>query len=463
MRVLILCGSIRANISREKAVMELGSFKGSSSEFIDKAKSLIRDGIDLCNSEILSAAAMKGAIARGADIDYFPLVVLFHRRETAVFDITFPEGKENLFDDISLMDTLAIDNDKLSQLYVKIENADGVILSTPVYFGDRSSVGNKLLQITAKKRLLYNKIFGVISVGAKRNGGQETCIIYSLFEALNQNALVVGNGPPTAQYGGTAVGGRKGDVLDDTLGIETAYGVGTKVSHVSETYKKGEFLPDRINIRVDILITMDTEERFLANYIRGLTNRVRLFIPWVEFTIHEMIGSTIYRCIGCSICPVPSVTSKAAASCAIKDKDDYVENLRHYLKKSNCAIIAGLNILDYEKIIYRYQVLMERMRYIRRNDYELTDLLLAGLSYNQFGAMINPIHSIKTLTSYIRHNTTFFRSIEIFEYKGKLLNDGMDSIINLCYAARRMKAGRMKAPKPPSVYVAEGIGGYGDG
>lgn len=443
MRVLTLCGSIRAHTSQYDAVMELANAEGAVSEFIRKGKSLIRAGITLSNSEILAAATMKGAYSKGADIDYFPLVVLFHHKETSVLDLHHGLSKESAVDELAYVDTLSIVEEKLEELYSKIAEADGVILSTPVYFGDRSSVANKFLQITARKNQLQNKIFGVASVGAKRNGGQETCNIYSMIESLNQGALVVGNGPPTSQYGGTAVGGNQGDVLEDESGIDTAFGVGMKVAHVSEMYSKEKHPTNRI--RVDILVTMDTGERFLAKYLKDLTNRVEKSIPWVEFVIHELIDSTIYRCLGCTTCPVPSGNSgdsEKSTQCTIKDHDDCLEKLRLSLNGSDCAIIAGLNLLDYEKIIFRYQVLTERMRYIRRSNFELTDLLITGLCYNQFGATVNSIHTIKTLTSYIRHNTTFYKPIDIFEYNGKLLNDGKDSLIELCNAARRMKAGK---------------------
>jgi multimeric flavodoxin WrbA len=444
LRVLTLCGSIRAHTLRYDAVMELAHTKGTASEFVRKGKSLVLAGITLSNSEILAAATMKGARSIGANIDYFPIVVLFHHKESSVLDLRLRLSKESAVDELAYIDTLSIVEEKLEELYTKIAEADGVILSTPVYFGDRSSVANKFLQVTARKNLLQNKIFGVASVGAKRNGGQETCNIYSMIEALNQGALVVGNGPPTSQYGGTAVGGNQGDVLDDESGIDTAFGVGMKVAHVSDMYSKEKQPTNRI--RIDILITMDTGECFLAKYLKDLTNRVEKSIPWVEFVIHELIDSTIYRCLGCTTCPVPPENSEKTTKCTIKDHDDCLEKIRESLKGSDCAIIAGLNLLDYEKIIFRYQVLTERMRYIRRSNFELTDLLITGLCYNQFGATANSIHTIKTLTSYIRHNTTFYKPIDIFEYNGKLLNDGKESLIELCNASRRMKAGRKEIP-----------------
>jgi hypothetical protein len=99
------------------------------------------------------------------------------------------------------------------------------------------------------------------------------------------------------------------------------------------------------------------------------------------------------------------------------------------------------------------------MRYIRRSNFELTDLLITGFCYNQFGATANSIHSIKTLTSYIRHNTTFYKPIDIFEYEGKVLNDGRDSLLELCNAARRMKAGKQEITRPESPYGTGGNSG----
>ena len=81
------------------------------------------------------------------------------------------------------------------------EGFDGVILSTPVYFGSCSSgIRNFILDFD-----LADKAVGCLSVGAKRNGGQETAILQALHLAATKGAVITGNGPPTAQYGGTAL------------------------------------------------------------------------------------------------------------------------------------------------------------------------------------------------------------------------------------------------------------------
>jgi multimeric flavodoxin WrbA len=56
---------------------------------------------------------------------------------------------------------------------------------------------------------LKDKVAGAISVGASRNGGQETTISAIHQFLLIQDAIVVGDGAPKAHYGGTGVGGAK--------------------------------------------------------------------------------------------------------------------------------------------------------------------------------------------------------------------------------------------------------------
>lgn len=181
----------------------------------------------------------------------------------------------------------------------------------------------------------------------------------------------------------------------------------------------------------------------------------------MRFQVHELIDSTIYRCLACKVCPIEPTTGNTRPVCAIKDPEDYLEVLRDALADSDGVIIAGLNILDMERVIFRYQVVTERMRYFRRNNFELSDLLIGGLCYNQFGATMNAIHSIKVLTSYIRQNTTVFHPIEILEHEQKLLDTGKTALVEFCQAAKRIKAGRKLVHSQENKYLAYGeAGGY---
>jgi len=460
MSVLVLGGSIRAHKRNSEALIQMASCDGGVAEFAQAGKDMGQRGFIFSNSEILAAAAMRGAMREGAKVEYFCLKNLFPQKERGVVDLRRRMGAEPL-DELSFFDTLELHEDELTRLYDLIGQADGVVLSTPVYFGDRSSVANKFMQLTGKRGLLRGKAVGAVSVGAKRNGGQETCNIYTLIEALNQGALCVGNGPPTSQYGGTAVGGNQMHVLDDLWGLETAMGTGRKTAHTASLLSKGGEGETPGKVRVDILVTMDTEARKLAEYLRQLTSQVASELPWVEFHLHELIDLTIYRCLGCKTCPGQPATDTEGPMCAIRDPLDCLETLRREMGKSDAVIVAGLNIHEVEKVIWRYQVTTERMRYIRRNNFELTDLLMAGLCFNHFGATMNPIHSTKVLTSYIRQNTIFNRPVEILEHGGKVLDDGAKSLHEFCANARRIKAGRAAVQRPKSIYVAHGeAGGY---
>lgn len=459
MRVLTLCGSIRSSQANYGRVMELAGVEGTIEDFIKEGKRLAGQGRALSNSEIVSAAVMNGVLSRGGEVDYLPIKDLFPHMERRILQLR--DGAGNDEGDSPYIDTLSIDQAKLEDLMDRLALSGGVVLATPVYFGDRSSVANKFMQLTARHNLLRDKVFGMASVGAKRNGGQETCNLFGLTEALNQNALVVGNGPPTSQYGGTVVAGNKGQALDDAWGLQTAHGVGVKAAHVAEMYGLGLQAALQGRVRFDILVSMDTPERFFWGYLEKLFAKVALLVPWGDFHLHPVLDSTIYRCLGCKVCPANPAGADGQACCAIEDPDDALEKLRKNLRLSDCVIIAGLNLVDPLRIIYRYQVLIERMRYIRRNNFELTDVLVAALAYNQFGAKVNSLFSMKSTCSLIRHNTTIHSPVEVFEHEGAVLGDVEGQLLDLCIAARRIKHGKQRVGSPGRHYEASGIaGGY---
>jgi hypothetical protein len=123
-------------------------------------------------------------------------------------------------------------------------------------------------------------------------------------------------------------------------------------------------------------------------------------------------------------------------------------------------IIAGLNVKNHNELVYRYQVLIERTRYIRRNNFELTDKLLTAFSLNQVGEKINSLHSLKTITSYLRHNTIIHKPIEAFIYDDNVLDDGMDDFSNFVKYARIIASGKNNLKPLLTEYKEEGIGGY---
>jgi multimeric flavodoxin WrbA len=456
-KVMAFCGSIRSVLKNDHELLDICKAAKDLDTYLDGVNKLITTGTKMCNSEIIAGASLCGALSLGADLDYFSLSGLFPQSEASVFELLSSDEVGGM----ELLDTLQLDQAKLDSVLQRVKDANGLILATPVYFGDRSSVANKILQLTATQNLLSQKVMGVCSVGAKRNGGQETTNLFALYEALNQNALGVGNGPPTSQYGGTAVAGNRAHVLEDRWGLLSAFGTGQRVAHVSQIFKAGEQIQPERRVQITILVSMDTQDKLLAGYLAKLVEKASVEIPNVNFTIINLIDFTIFRCLGCSVCPVKTKKGdEISINCAIREADDVMAKLRSQLLECDGLIVAGLNLLDAKKILYRYQVLLERTRFIRRHDFELTNLMVAGLCYNQVGATVNPLHSLKANTSFLRHNTVIHKSIEIIEHQNKILKTGLDDLIAFCRNVVRFSGGKKRIKPIETYYMKEAYGGY---
>ncbi len=453
-KVLVLGGSIRANRANRSLIVDLAARSQDLADFRDNTSATLKKGTRLANSEILAGAAMVGARLAGVDVDYFPLCHLFPAKDGKAFDL-----KGGSVDDLrfSHEDTLNINKEAFEELMAGLDESRGVVLATPVYFGDRSSVANKFLQMASERQRVQDKVYGVVSVGAKRNGGQETCDIYSLYEMLNQGALCVGNGMPTSQYGGTAVGGDMGHVLQDEWGLHTAFGTGERVAQVSKIVNAGARDTSEAECELGLVVAMDTRDRRLRSHVEALAREAEAQVPGVRISVIGLVDNDIYRCLGCDSCPRGKETD--SPHCVIRDPEDFLDTVCNSFRRMDGFVMCGFNPRRLEDIVTRYQVFTERMRFIRRNDYELSNKLVAGLCYHQFGATINPIHSLKVMTSYIRHNTIMHRSIEVFDHDGQLLNDGLGELVNFCRAASLVKKGVLKITVPAASYNPYGEGG----
>jgi len=291
--ILGLVGSIRSN-HKNIDLLKGAILKSNSHNELNEHIKLL--DIIYSNSDISIAHALLGAKKYGAKIELICITDIFEHKK---LDIYYDLMNYESIDDIDEIDSLKIDDNKFKKLLEKVNNVDGIILGTPVYFGDRSSIANKFLQLTQKYKTLNNKAFGVVSVGAKRNGGQETTNIYTLQEAMAQGAVVVGNGPKTSQYGGTVWAGDVGKAINDEFGLETCFGVGRQVSQLAEIIKSGNG-ELKNKLKVTFLLTMDTKdkkyEKFLMDYINNINT------TFIDIEIYNLINDTIYRCIACNLC-----------------------------------------------------------------------------------------------------------------------------------------------------------------
>ena len=447
--ILGIVGSIRSN---HKKIDKLEEIINKSSTTKELNQNIQLSGITYSNSDISIAHALLGAQKNGADIKLMCITNIFSHAKMDIYENILDY---DTIDDIDDIDSLHIDEKALRTLLQQVEKADGIILSTPVYFGDRSSIANKFLQLTQKQNSLCNKAFGVVSAGAKRNGGQETTNIYTLQEALAQNAIVVGNGPKTSQYGGTVWAGDAGDAINDDFGLETCFGVGRQVSQLSDILKKGKTVSLKKKLKVTFLLTMDTLnkkfEKILSQYIQSIdTNEI-------DITLYNLTNDTIYRCIACNLCPSPKMMEKLQGEeypyhCVVQTSKDNMKQVQELLVNSDCIVFTGVNTKD--DLTYRYQAFMERTRFIRHDDFELTNIPAIGMLINELGATNNQIFNVKVLTSFIRHNTFFLKPIELIIHNGKTIYQ--NDFNQLIPVLKNIRSGRNKIKGMEISYKATG-------
>lgn len=302
----------------------------------------------------------------------------------------------------------------------QIKKADGIIFSTPVYFGDRSSLLHDFVRICEEEKIdLSGKVVGFISVGAKRNGGQETTNIYAIHNFTELGALVVGNGPPTSQFGGTLVGGEKGTMENDYFGIMTSIGVGRKVAQVATIVKEGSSLAKNIKSKciVDFWILEDEGSK-VKKYLEPLIKNLSIKNKEAEFKLLDLTKYNFNRCFGCSICPYEKDES---ISYKCINKTDDMKKLHSRLLESDAIVVAGLSLENVSKKNTVYQRFIERTRYIRRDNFLLTNKLVAAFSLNELSA--NSLFNLRVLTSFIRHNTVFHKGFEEYIYQDKIVAD----------------------------------------
>jgi multimeric flavodoxin WrbA len=117
----------------------------------------------------------------------------------------------------------------------------GIIIGTPVYFSNMSSLCKAFLDrwmVFRKNFDLRNKVGGAVATGSARNGGQELTLQTIHAAMLCQDMLIVSDGKPTARLGGIVVTGGKDEVAQDEQGLATLRGLGTRVAEVALLLRK---------------------------------------------------------------------------------------------------------------------------------------------------------------------------------------------------------------------------------
>lgn len=117
----------------------------------------------------------------------------------------------------------------------------GIIVGSPVYFGDMTSLCKAMFdrwRLFRKDFALSNRVGGALAVGAARNGGQENVLRSIHLAMFGQEMIVVGDGRPTSHSGATLWNNYKDDILKDEPGIATAKNLGRRVAEVARLIRR---------------------------------------------------------------------------------------------------------------------------------------------------------------------------------------------------------------------------------
>lgn len=134
------------------------------------------------------------------------------------------------------------ERDDFPQIGAKLRapNVGGIIIGTPVYFSNMSSLCKAFLDRWMTFRgtfALRNRIGGAVAVGAARNGGQELTLQTIHAAMLCQDMIIVSEGRPTSRLGGILVSAQD-DISKDEAGLATARSLGRRVAEVALLLRK---------------------------------------------------------------------------------------------------------------------------------------------------------------------------------------------------------------------------------
>lgn len=379
--------------------LQAGLARGAPFDEVYRALQGKRFERGLSNSEAATAAALWAAHQAGAKISHIGLAEHFP-----------PNGAVR----------------EPARLAAALRAADGIIVSSPVYFGDRGSLVQSLFEFIESDPLLRQdmagKIYGGLAVGAKRNGGQETTLIYQMLDMLDMGLLAVGNGhETTAQYGGTAKAGDVGTLAADAYGLETCIGTGRRVARTTALMKSsnagGAAVADRLSIH--LWLVQDSEDRRGRRYFQDWAKEFCDRDPTVDIRIFDAVSEPVTRCLACEICPT-HLGDAAEYRCIVTSADDFFVRHHGELLDADAILVGAYCPGDRASVKSVYQQFMERTRYLRRDNYIFDDLLVAPFVVSELDNRQNM--QIRMAGSMLRHHTVLHRPIMAIESEGRCLN-----------------------------------------
>ncbi len=125
--------------------------------------------------------------------------------------------------------------DDMAGIYPLLEDADGIIVATPVYFGcmtaQLKALFDRTLMLRRQGFLLSGKVGGAIAVGGSRNGGQEKTV-QAIHDWMHiHGMIVVGD---NSHFGGLV----HAPAESDEAGMQTVRDTIGKICDVLEMIKR---------------------------------------------------------------------------------------------------------------------------------------------------------------------------------------------------------------------------------
>lgn len=385
-------------------------------QFLDIYKNLSKTNGEkgLSNSEIALAAALWAALKEGAEIEHTSLSEYF-----------------SVYGEVR----------NAEQLKSTLLQADGIIISGPVYFGDRGSLAESLIDfIRADQELrdaLVGRLYGGIAVGAKRNGGQETTLIYQMLDMLGLGMLAVGNdSETTSQYGGTGHAGDVGTMHKDLYGLDTSMGVGRRMARVAKMLNTHEQL---IDLPRPLFLILQDANGIARRTVETLVSRLQ---NSMAPTILDLTTEPVRRCIACDICPT-HIDLDEEYRCIIRSDNDSLPEIHAQLLGHDLLVPVVATTQDRTSVTSNYQTFIERSRYLRRGDYFWSDLLVAPITLAENVGY--DTYAIRQMTSFLRHHTVMSQPLV-----GRIVDQNVVDIEALAeglrtalHATTRLTAGRL--------------------
>jgi len=166
------------------------------------------------NTELLTAHTLKAIAEEGLDTELIRLAGLEIKPCNACMACQKEEG-------------CSIEDD-LFPIYLKMKEADGIILASPVYYGSATSLIKALIERAGyisrwNGEPFHGKVGGPLVV-ARRAGMNFT------FAQLTLWFQILGFFIPGSTYWNVAVGREKGEVLHDDEGLKTAWNFGKNMA-----------------------------------------------------------------------------------------------------------------------------------------------------------------------------------------------------------------------------------------